>query len=504
MEGLDMVKHTFFYDESEHSRKISYETIKAENFEPNFVVAIVGCPTDLLGELENKYNELEKYYKSFYSVDELKSEIVKEKKYKYGLKSFKKNDLNLIKDIFSFLYDNNFKVYISVYNKIEFIINQLLKDYENDLFIDADLFRYVVTKMLNVYFPRNLIKSIYHDINNFKNELRKFCLDLLTKNKNLPHKEIENEAINQLLIILDETSNDFKINWDYTFAFSGFKSFINENRYEVSTLYIDKEGSGNTYSAAIEEGFLNSLEIDSTNNFGVRLADFVAGTISRFIISIANEINYSSINDSMNLKLLSNMWFDLNKETFVCYKILKKVFVDLNKSWFKFNYSHYTDHFLYFVTLLNYFDKYNDFESYLKDRNVNHSLELNNLALEELFERFNLIRSKLKIEPITTVDQESYINQKGAICYLDYKKHGYLPINEGHTKYHVLSVGFFGNNEKACATIQTEKGPVLYLLPDQLMSWSFDMVAYANMGIKLFPSDVIFTLVKGKYYVDLD
>ena len=120
---------------------------------------------------------------------------------------------------------------------------------------------------------------------------------------------------------------------------------------------------------------MNSLEIDSTNNFGVRLADFVAGTISRFIISIANEINYSSINDSMNLKLLSNMWFDLNKETFVCYKILKKVFVDLNKSWFKFNYSHYTDHFLYFVTLLNYFDKYNDFESYLKDRNVNHSLE---------------------------------------------------------------------------------------------------------------------------------
>ena len=91
-----MAKHTFFYDESEHSRKISYETIKAENFEPNFVVAIVGCPTDLLGELENKYNELEKYYKSFYSVVELKSEIVKEKKYKYGLKSFKKNDLNLV------------------------------------------------------------------------------------------------------------------------------------------------------------------------------------------------------------------------------------------------------------------------------------------------------------------------------------------------------------------------------------------------------------------------
>ena len=46
---------------------------------------------------------------------------------------------------------------------------------------------------------------------------------LLNNNKNLPHKELENEAINQLLIILNETSHDFDINWDYSFAFSGFK-----------------------------------------------------------------------------------------------------------------------------------------------------------------------------------------------------------------------------------------------------------------------------------------
>lgn len=498
-----MVEYVFFYDESEHSRKISFDTVKSYNFEPNFVVAIVGCQTNSLEELESKYIELEKDYKDFYSVDELKSNIIKEKKYKYGLNSFKKTDLNLITDLFSFINDNDFKVYISVNNKIEYIVNQLLKEYKNDLFIDADLFRYIVTKILNVYFPQNVIQAIYLDSNKFKTELKNFCLMLLNNNKNLPHKELENEAINQLLIILNETSHDFDINWDYAFAFSGFKNFIIENKYEVASLYIDQEDNGTTYSAAVEEGFIKTVEADSNNNFGIRIADFVAGTISRFIISIASEINYSSLDDAKNLKLLSSKWFEINEETFTCYKILKKVIVDLNKSWFKLNYSHYSDHFLYFVTLLNYFDKYVNFELYLNDQKVNHSVELNNMVLQELFEKIKLIRSKLKIEPVKPINPKSYVNQKGAICYFDYNIHDYLPIKEGQSNYHVLSVGFFGKNEKACATVETENGPVMYLLPDQLMSWSFDMVALANRGIKLFPSDVIFSCINGKYYVNL-
>ena len=46
---------------------------------------------------------------------------------------------------------------------------------------------------------------------------------LLNNNKNLPHKELENEAINQLLIILNETSHDFDINWDYSLLFQVLK-----------------------------------------------------------------------------------------------------------------------------------------------------------------------------------------------------------------------------------------------------------------------------------------
>lgn len=503
-EGFDMVKHTFFYDESEHSRKISYDTVRDKNFEPNFVVAIVGCQTDSLEELESKYIELERAYKKFYSVDELKNNIIKVKKYKYGLNSFKKNDLNLITEVFSFINDNDFKVYISVNNKIEFIVNQLLKEYKNDLFIDADLFRYIVTKILNVYFPQNVIQVIYLDSNKFKTELKNFCLMLLNNNKNLPHKELENETINQLLIILNETSHDFDINWDYSFAFSGFKNFIIENKYEVTSLYIDQEGNGSTYFAAIEEGFIKTVEADSASNFGIRIADFVAGTISRFIINIAKQTRYTSIDDAKNIKLLDEQWFNLSKDMFECYKTLKNAIVGTHRSFYKFTNSLYTDDFLCFISLLNYIDKFDDFQSFIKDKTINHSLELNNLALKNLYEKFDSMRSKLKLQPVNAGNKEFYINGKGAICYFDYNRHKYLLIKNGSTKYHVLSVGLFGKFEKACVTIRTESGPVLYLLPDQLLPWAFDMVALANAGRDLFPTDVIFTFVKGKYYVDLD
>lgn len=86
-------KYVFFYDETEHSRSITYEIINAENFEPNFVVAVVGCPVNSLEYLNDKYVDLESSYKTFYSVEELKSGIIKKNKYRYGLQTFAEPDL---------------------------------------------------------------------------------------------------------------------------------------------------------------------------------------------------------------------------------------------------------------------------------------------------------------------------------------------------------------------------------------------------------------------------
>ncbi len=38
-----MDTYKFYYDESEHSRKINYNTVTAPNYYDNFVTVIVGC-----------------------------------------------------------------------------------------------------------------------------------------------------------------------------------------------------------------------------------------------------------------------------------------------------------------------------------------------------------------------------------------------------------------------------------------------------------------------------
>ena len=57
------MKYMFFYDETEHSRKINYETVTANNYYDNFITGIVGwkaeddeCISDRYLAFESKYD----------------------------------------------------------------------------------------------------------------------------------------------------------------------------------------------------------------------------------------------------------------------------------------------------------------------------------------------------------------------------------------------------------------------------------------------------------------
>lgn len=57
------MEYEFFYDETEHSRKINYQTVTAENYYDNFISVIVGwqsveeqCIIDKYLAFESKYD----------------------------------------------------------------------------------------------------------------------------------------------------------------------------------------------------------------------------------------------------------------------------------------------------------------------------------------------------------------------------------------------------------------------------------------------------------------
>ena len=50
-------------------------------------------------------------------------------------------------------------------------------------------------------------------------------------------------------------------------------------------------------------------------------------------------------------------------------------------------------------------------------------------------------------------------------------------------------------------TISNEDNPICYRLPEELSDWALTAIGMANMGGNLFPSQVVFTKEKNRYFI---
>lgn len=497
----------FFYDESEYSRKLTKETLLAENFKEHFVATIIGILKNEKEKVEKEYSLFEEKYKRIYTFEagkELKSTILTPKKYSFGLVTFKKDDLNLINDYLDILITNNLNIYITSINKIEYLILQLFSSYKNTFVIDADSLKYSITKMVSLYQPKKVIESIYSNNSSFVDELENFMLDVKKKNESIgpDHRVLENKVIDQALMILQSTEKNLQLNWDYEISFEGFVKYLREIKCKEYKLTIDKEGNGRTLQAALSVGLQNSCEMKSDKSIGIRISDFLAGIFSSFMKAIKQSFVNVQTENGKNLLLINENWFNINEYHLDIYKKLKKVILEQHKVWDKINSGKYCDDLYYFIAILHYFDSFNNIEEFNKYSKYDHQKRLNENAVNMLEDHFKKMKNKLPIEP-AIIDNDVYYNQRGAKCYVDYRKHKTLKILSSGNKYYVLSAGFFGNFEKACVTILENDKPVCYLLPDSLKSWVIDLVALKNIGQEYLPSYVLFTFNKGHYSADI-
>ena len=77
-----------------------------------------------------------------------------------------------------------------------------------------------------------------------------------------------------------------------------------------------------------------------------------------------------------------------------------------------------------------------------------------------------------------------------------------LPRTKGKNVYKVLSIGF-GNTGTPMVTIENGRETVCYKLPYEYSEWAMTVVGCVNMGEKLVPGEVVFSLENGKYYADI-
>lgn len=108
---VKMCLYNFYYDESEHSRKINYKTITAENYYDNFVSMIVGWSIDR-EDVVKRHNDFEvKYANRKDSNGEIKSSVLKQKQFKYGFASLNNQNTQFLNDFFHFLM----KIFIFIF-----------------------------------------------------------------------------------------------------------------------------------------------------------------------------------------------------------------------------------------------------------------------------------------------------------------------------------------------------------------------------------------------------
>lgn len=502
-----MSTYKFYYDESEHSRKINYNTVTAPNYYDNFVTVIVGWAKEKEKEVIKKYEDFENKYADRKDRNgELKSTTLKQKKFEYGFASLDKGNTQFIMDFLS-IFDESTKLYFSVASKIEYLILQLFIGYQNNLIIDADEVKYSITKALVVYHPQNVIKSIYDNPEGFVEELKRFFRERIECNSlNIKLKDKENKAFENILYILNDISAIPELQWDYHMPFSGFMKYLQEEQIKNYALVLDKEGEQNevsrTMQAACEMGLSNVTEENSKDNYGLRMADMMAGIISKLLKSLCDALHYHSVEEGTQKKLLDKKWFQLNEVQLKLYKKLYKIICEWDNVWYKSYAGIYSDDLVCFIGLLGYMAHFEN-----KEQIINEKLEMqgeyfNGYVCRQLSDYFNRRRSKLPIDLIDKNDEEYFLNRRGAKVYFDITKQPILQIAEGSQTEMVLSVGM-DKSGAPLITISNEGEPICYRLPGELSDWALMAVGMANMGENLFPSQVVFTKEKNRYFADI-
>ena len=72
--------------------------------------------------------------------------------------------------------------------------------------------------------------------------------------------------------------------------------------------------------AARETGLANSDEANSTQYPGLRMADMMAGIISKLLKGLCDSLRYQSLDEGTSKKILDTGWFCLNEVQLELYK----------------------------------------------------------------------------------------------------------------------------------------------------------------------------------------
>ena len=401
-------------------------------------------------------------------------------------------------------FDESTILYFSVFSKIGYIIGQLFKNYKSSLIQNPEFMKYSITKAILTYHPPKLIDAIYREPERFVDELRVFFNERILKNEaNIELKYHENIAFKEILIFLDTVEPIQSVDWDYNPPLIGFGMFLKELKVDTYSLVIDKEGDKqNTMNAALNSGLKNVIEGDSKDYVGIRMADMLIGLISKMMQALSKEIRSDYSNGKLEKTLLPEGWFVLNDSQLRLYKRLHKIICIDNDYWYKTYAGTFSDDLVAFVSLLQFMNHFGNVDEI---RLASYKMQpeyYNSFVCNALSQRFELMSHYLQIEPMSLDNDGVFFNKQGAKVNIEIERQSMLSITDKGNVYHVLSVGITGEFVPTVTILEGDK-PQCYRIPEDYCDWATTVVGLADMGEKIFPTDVRFINKDSHYYVDI-
>lgn len=380
-----MPNYHFYYDESEHSRTLSQNTITADGFYDGFVIAIVGWKERREPVIKERYLNYEKEFLSP-NATELKSTSIKPSQLQFGFSSLNKRNLALIESLLDIL-DEQTLLYYSFTSKAEYLVRQLFANPQNFQFLDSESAIYSITKSLVKYRPDSVLKSLYKHPENCLDAIRSFLIERIEIDRH--NKELKSSEIESLSLILNTMKTidpPQKTKWDYTMPLEGFSAYLKERSIDSYILTIDQEEL--TANTAIAMGFHSVREEDSKHCFGIRIADMISGIICKLMKAISNNLKYTDKKSTIEKRLLDERWFIIDERKLALYKSLHRVLKENDRSWFKAYAGSHSDDLVLLISLLDYFNEYESAKDLSKHQGKHGDL-FNALACQELCEHFD-------------------------------------------------------------------------------------------------------------------
>lgn len=350
-----MDEYHFYYDESEHDRKITqktFNTFQNDEFHGNFIATISGWHTIDEEEIQKSYLEFEDKYKDRKNKHgEIKSNSLNIGD--NGFASISKHNIPFVRDFLRTVSNEKIHFYFSIINKVEYLVQQILRNYKTDKVYSSEALVYIITKAIVTYQPDYVIYSIYNEPDRFVEKLKQFLVEQINKDlKNFRLKKCEMFSYCEVVQFLTDARPIKSFDWNYNIVFDGFLEILQKQNINNYSIGIDEEV--NTLSAAKSLGLISPYELNSLGHIGIRISDMMSGLIGKFVRSLHKSLNDKISTDSIEKSLIDESWFNLNEEQLELYKLLHGIVIKHNSNWSKVYAGMYADDVIAFTNWIEF------------------------------------------------------------------------------------------------------------------------------------------------------